>query len=97
MVFPTYESFTDFVKENLSNGTPIIFCGPNHWRVIIGYDDMGTESYYDDVIVLADSSDKWDHFENGYDTEAGLEFYAHWYNGGKSTNQQYILIKPSAY
>lgn len=93
MPFPTYESFAEFVKENISHGQPIIFCGPGHWRVIIGIDDMGTESKYDDVIITADSSDNFDHYQDGYNTEYGVEFYAHWYNKSGSTNQQYILIK----
>ena len=93
MCFPTYESFVEFVTTNIDAGQPIIFCGPNHWRVIIGFDTMNNDDPYDDVIILADSSDKWDHFENGWDTERGTQFYAHWYNGSASTNQQYVLIK----
>ncbi len=64
------EVFTlDFIKENLANDTPIIvgwndFGG--HWQVIIGYDDLGTETTQDDVIIVADSYDSTDHNQDGY-------------------------------
>ena len=93
MPFPTYESFLEFAIENLDGGQPIIFCGPNHWRVIIGLDTMGTADTRDDIIFLGDSSDGWDHFQNGVDTEPARTWYAKWFNGGKNTNQQYLLIK----
>ena len=59
----------DFIKENLTAGTPIIV-GWNdwggHWQVIIGYDDMGTQTTQDDVIIVADSYDTTDHNQDGY-------------------------------
>ena len=65
-----YDVFTfDFIKETLASGTPIMI-GWNdwggHWQVIIGYDDMGTETTGDDVIIVADSYDTTDHNQDGY-------------------------------
>lgn len=64
------EVFTfDFIKQTLAQGTPIIV-GWNdwggHWQVIIGYDDLGTQTTQDDVIIVADSYDTTDHNQDGY-------------------------------
>ena len=93
MNFATYDIFAKFVLGNLSKGTPIpISWRPHggHWEVIIGYDDMGTEYIYDDVLVLADSGDSWDHYQEGYNTYPATLFYRQWYNGSFTWNQQYI-------
>ena len=38
-----------------------------HWRVIIGYDTMGTDDITSsDVLILADPYDTADHLEDGY-------------------------------
>ncbi|MEF9983293.1 MAG: papain-like cysteine protease family protein [Oscillospiraceae bacterium] len=59
----------DYIKKNLKEGTPIMV-GWNdwggHWQVIIGFDDMGTETTQDDVIIVADSYDTTDHNQDGY-------------------------------
>ena len=92
MMFPTYAEFTDWVKGNLVKGTPMpISFRPHsgHWEVIIGYDDMGTEFIYDDVVVLADSGDSWDHYQDGYNTMPATLFFRQWYNGSFTYNQQY--------
>lgn len=95
MIFPTYESFVTWVKENLSKGTPMPVCWrphSGHWEVIIGYDDMGTAYPYDDVLVLADSYDTWDHYQDGYNTLAATQFYSQWFNGSFTYNQQYNVF-----
>ncbi len=95
MIFPTYQSFTTWVKGNLSKGTPMpVSWRPHsgHWEVIIGYDDMGTDYPYDDVIVLADSGDNWDHYQDGYNTLAATQFYSQWFNGSFTYNQQYNVF-----
>jgi len=37
-----------------------------HWQVIVGYDNMGTETTQDDVIIVADPYDTTDHNQDGY-------------------------------
>lgn len=89
--FYTYELFTEWVTGNLSKGTPMpVSWRPHvgHWEVIIGYDDMGTDYPYDDVLVLADSGDSWDHYQDGYNTLAATQFYNQWFNGSFTYNQQ---------
>lgn len=60
------ELFQNYIKA----GIPVIvgwIDRGGHWMVIIGYDDMGTPLYsYDDVFILADSSDTTDHNADGY-------------------------------
>lgn len=93
--FSSYEIFTKFVKMNLSKGTPMpISWRPHggHWEVIIGYDDMGTDYIYDDVLVLADSGDSWDHYQDGYNIIPATLFFRQWYNGSYTYNQQYVYF-----
>jgi hypothetical protein len=55
----------DFLKQ----GSPIII-GTNewggHWQIIIGYDTNDTETFEDDVLLLADPYDRTDHRPDGY-------------------------------
>lgn len=93
--FYTYEMFTEWVVENLSKGTPMpVSWRPHggHWEVIIGYDDMGTDFPYDDVLVLADSADSWDHYQDGYNTLVASQFYHQWFNGSFTYNQQLAVF-----
>ena len=65
-----YDIFTfDYIQETLAAGNPIMI-GWNdwggHWQVIIGYDNMGTETAQDDVIIVADPYDTTDHNQDGY-------------------------------
>ncbi len=95
MVLPTYELFTNWVKNNLSKNTPMpVSWRPQggHWEVIIGYDTMGTDYIYDDVIVLADPHDTFDHYQDGYNTLPAHLFYRQWYNGSFTYNQQYNIF-----
>ncbi len=93
--FYTYDMFTEWVVGNLSKGTPMpISWRPHggHWEVIIGYDDMGTDFPYDDVLVLADSGDSWDHYQDGYNTLVASQFYHQWFNGSFTYNQQLAVF-----
>ena len=72
------EVFTfDFIQETLADGAPIIV-GWNdwggHWQVIIGYDNMGTETQQDDVFIVADPYDTTDHCQDGYGTYGAERF-----------------------
>lgn len=91
MVFPTYESFLEWAIKNLDKGTPMpVSWRPHggHWETIIGIDTMGTDYIYDDVLVLADSNDTWDHYQDGYNTIPATLFYRQWFNGSYTYNQQ---------
>lgn len=95
MVFDTYEKFQAWVVKNLEKGTPMpVSWRPQggHWEVIIGYDSMGNDNPYDDVIVLADSHDTFDHYQDGYNTLPAYLFFRQWYNGSFTYNQQYNIF-----
>jgi len=99
--FPTEQAFKDFVLSNLKNNTPVMVENiewGGHWRVIIGYDTMGTETTADDVLILADSYDTADQSQDGYVISPEQKFYYMWFDAhmlpkGHQT-QQWIVAKP---
>ena len=81
--FDTYEAFAAFVQEKLRADTPVLVENVEwggHWRVIIGYDTMGTESSLDDTLIFMDSYDTSDHLQDGYTIGNGERFYATWFD-----------------
>ncbi len=71
----------DMVVDYLKRGIPVIVAWNDwggHWQVIIGYDDMGTETMQDDVIIVADSYDTTDHNQDGYGFIPAERFYYNW-------------------
>ncbi|MBQ6496268.1 MAG: Ig-like domain-containing protein [Firmicutes bacterium] len=59
----------EWIKEQLSLGHPIQVIWNSfgaHGQVIIGYDDMGTETTADDQVILMDPYDTTDHDADGY-------------------------------
>lgn len=59
----------DYVISAIQNNQYIICISPilgGHWTVIAGIDTMGTETSYDDVIIMADPFDWGDHRQDGY-------------------------------
>ena len=72
--------FSEYIKESLRNKEPIIVLSNDwggHYSVIIGYDDMGTEDYTgDDVLILADPYDTSDHSCDGYTIFSYERYYA---------------------
>jgi len=85
----TYDSTEDFtndlsqinlsmIREYLEDGIPVMIAWNDwggHWQVIIGYDDMGTETEQDDVIIVADPYDTTDHNQDGYGVYGAERFY----------------------
>jgi len=71
-------------RELLDAGIPIMI-GWNsfggHWQVIIGYDDMGSESTKDHVLILADPYDSTDHLNDGYNIQSFERFIYDWSAG----------------
>jgi len=81
--FATEVDFKNFVLKNLKDNTPIMIENIDwggHWRVIIGYDTMGTETMADDVLILADSYDTADHQQDGYVIVPAEKFYYMWFD-----------------
>ena len=99
--FDTYDAFREFVQDSLREGSPIIVENVDwggHWRVIIGYDTMGTESSLDDVLILMDPYDTCDHKQDGYVVENGEKFYSMWFDHSmlpkKQRNQPWLIAQP---
>lgn len=79
----SYPDFLRFVKEKLQKNTPIIVENVDwggHYRVIIGYDSMGTEYAGDDVLLLADPFDLADQVQDGYNVVNAQKFYYMWFD-----------------
>ena len=80
--FSSVKEFKDFTIQQLANNTPVMVENidwAGHWRVIIGYDTMGTETTADDVMILGDSYDTGDHLQDGYVINSAEKFFYTWY------------------
>ena len=99
--FSDLESFEKWVEESIDNGYPIIVHSMDlggHYTVIIGIDNMGTDNPYDDVLIIADPSDRTDHRQDGYLIYGAYRFYTIWgieYSNypGISMAYQFIQVK----
>ncbi|MBR2322883.1 MAG: C39 family peptidase [Clostridia bacterium] len=94
-VFENYKAFVSFVKYNLLNDRPMVtVISPSgaHFVTIIGYDDMGTSHIYDDVLVIADSSDYWDGYQDGYNIYSATQYYYQFTNGSNSNLYPVLVI-----
>ena len=81
--FGELEDFQKFVMKNLSEGTPIMVENVEyggHWRVIVGYDTLGTENLYDDVLIFADPFDTSDHHRDGFGVGSADRFFSMWFD-----------------
>ena len=61
--------FVKWLTGHLKEGRPIMVewgDWDGHWQAIIGYDNNGTPSIGDDVLVFADLYDTSDHWQDGY-------------------------------
>jgi hypothetical protein len=62
--------FSNYIKDSIKKKEPIIILTPDwggHYEVIVGYDNMGTENYIgDDVLIIADPYDSTDHIQDGF-------------------------------
>lgn len=97
-----YAAFLSFVSENLAAGTPIIVENVDwggHWRVIIGYDTMGTAHTGDDVLLMADPFDTTDHLQDGYTIVAAERFFEMWFDHHlfpvNLRERQWLTARPS--
>ena len=99
--FETFEAFEAWARKNLSEGTPIMVENVEwggHWRVIIGYDTLGTDDTLDDVLIMMDPYDTSDHDQDGYVTNNAWRFYSMWFDHGvvpkKQSNQPWVIAHP---
>ena len=99
--FDEYEDFQSFVWDNLEQGTPIMVENVEwggHWRVIIGYDTMGTEDTLDDVLIFADPYDTSDHKQDGYAFGNSYRFFSMWFDHAtlpeNEREQPFIIARP---
>ena len=100
--FDSYETFALFVQQELKAGHPVMVenvAWGGHWRIIIGYDTMGTKTNLDDVLIFADVYDMGDHNQDGYSIENGPSFYWTWFDHNilpeNERNQPFVVAYPS--
>ena len=89
--FEDYIEFKNFILESLTAGVPVMVENVEwggHWRVIIGYDTMGTENTLDDVLIMADPYDTCDHKQDGYVVNNGEKFYSMWFDHSMLPEEQ---------
>jgi hypothetical protein len=95
------EEMRDFIIQQLKNNTPIMVENVDwggHWRVIIGYDTMGTNLISDDVIIMADPYDTTDQMQDGYTVNSAERFFYMWVDNDllpvTQKYQQWLLATP---
>lgn len=98
----SYADFKNLVEKNLRRGVPILVENVEwggHWRVIIGYDSMNTDSDLDDVLIFVDPYDTSDHKQDGYTVGNGWRFFSMWYDHAllpkNQRNQPYVIAYPN--
>jgi len=99
--FVDYDEFKNFVLKNLREGTPVIVENVEwggHWRVIIGYDALGTADTLDDVLIMAEPYDTSDHDQDGYAINNGWRFFSMWFDHSlfpkSQKNQPWVVARP---
>jgi hypothetical protein len=73
----------DFIVNTLKEKKPIIVGDDDwggHWKILIGYDDMGDEYTANDVLIFADPYDTTDHNQDGYVILPFERLYYNWSN-----------------
>lgn len=96
------KSFKAWVVSKLKANTPIMVEWVDwggHWQVIIGYDDMGTEDFGDDVLIMADPYDTSDHYQDGYYIVSAERFFYMWFDTYYQPDGQHymawVVAKPN--
>lgn len=88
-LFATLEDFRSYVIQQIDSGTPVMVDWVDwsgHWQTIIGIDTCGTDSPYDDVLIMADSYDVTDHYQDGYYIVPLARFFEMWREGPCTQN-----------
>ena len=85
----------DLIINSLLKGKPVIFGDDDwggHWRVIIGYDDMGDDILENDVLIVADPYDTTDHNQDGYGVIPFDRLYYNWSNRFDPDFSHYLFL-----
>ena len=95
--FAGLEDWRAYLVEQIDGGTPVLVDWVDwggHWQVVIGVDDCGTESVWDDVLIFADPYDVTDHCQDGYYTFPLGRFFSMWKEGSGDGVQPYVTARP---
>lgn len=82
--FETIEDCEAYLIEAIDGSRPVMVDWVDwygHWQTIIGIDTCGTDDPYDDVLIMADSYDITDHFQDGYYIVPFGRFFDMWREG----------------
>lgn len=96
--FASPEEWRTFLVQRIDEGTPVMVDWVDwggHWQVVIGVDDCGTDSVWDDVMIFADPYDVTDHYQDGYYTFPLGRFFSMWKEGSGDGVQPYVTARPT--
>lgn len=71
------------LEENIINNIPTIIEWADltgHYGIAVGFDNRGNDDPWDDVLIFADSYDKYDDYNDGYSFVNANRFYWLWYD-----------------
>ena len=102
--FESIEDAQAYLLDRIDAGIPVMVDWVDwagHWQVVIGLDECGTDSPYDDVLILADPYDVTDHYQDGYYTFPLGRFFDMWREGpcAQKTEpylQPFVAAQPAA-
>ena len=84
----------DLILNSLREGKPVIFGDDDwggHWKIIIGYDDMGGGPE-NAVWIVADPYDTTDHNQDGYGVISCDRLIYNWSNGYDPDFSRYLFL-----
>ena len=97
--FATAAQFAQTVQDNIKNNRVMLTENSDwggHWMVLIGYDDMGTDTLEDDILLFADPYDTTDHNQDGYRIKSLQHYFYEWLDCSimpkEQRIQQYVTI-----
>ncbi|MCR5684157.1 MAG: C39 family peptidase [Lachnospiraceae bacterium] len=82
--FESIEDCEAYLIRTIDGGAPVMVDWVDwygHWQTIIGIDTCDTDDPYDDVLIMADSYDITDHFQDGYYIVPFGRFFDMWREG----------------
>ena len=102
--FKEIEDCEAYLIQAIDEGAPVMVDWVDwtgHWQTIIGIDTCETDEPYDDVLILADSCDITDHYQDGYYIFPFGRFFGMWREGPCAEKdvpyeQPFITVYPPA-
>lgn len=79
--FQSLKECEEYLIESIDRGAPVLvewIDWYGHWQTIIGIDTCETENLFDDVLIMADSLDITDHYQDGYYVVPFARFFCMW-------------------